>query len=126
MLRSILAVFSGLILIFVTHTGTDTLLEWAGILPPLGQPLFDTSLLLLASAYRGIYSVIGCYLTARLAPHHPMRHALILGGIGAVLSTAGAVAMWEYGPAWYPLSLVALSIPYAWLGGYIFEFGRKS
>jgi hypothetical protein len=60
----------------------------------LGQRLYDTGLLL-ASAYRGIYSILGCYLTARLAPHHPMHHALILGAIGVVLSTAGTIAMWN-------------------------------
>jgi hypothetical protein len=121
MLKSIGAVFAGLIFIFVTHLGTDTMMHASGVFPPAGQPMFDTGLLLLASFYRGIYSVIGCYLTARLAPRNPMRHALILGGIGALLSTGGAVALWDYGPAWYPLSLIALSLPYARLGGRLFE-----
>ena len=128
MVRSIGAVIAGLIFIFATHTGTDFILEKIGVLPPLGQPLYDTGLLLLASAYRGIYSVLGCSITARLAPRHPMRHALILGGIGVALSTAGAVAMGDLSPAWYPLSLIALSLPYAWLGGKLFELlseGRK-
>ena len=126
MLRSIGAIFAGLLFIFVTHTGTDALLEGMGIFPPPGQPLFDTSLLLLASVYRGIFSIIGCYLVACLAPHHPMRHALILGSIGMLLSTAGAMAMWDYGPAWYPLSLIALSVPYAWLGGRLNEMRRTA
>lgn len=121
MLRSIGAVFAGLIFIFTTHTGTDAVMHGIGVFPPAGQPMFDTGQLLLASLYRGIYSVIGCYLAARLAPHHPMRHALILGGIGVLLSTAGAIALWDYGPAWYPLSLIALSLPYAWMGGKLFE-----
>ena len=125
MLRSIGAICAGLIFIFVTHTGTDALLESIGVLPPPGQPLFDTGLLLLASIYRGIFSIIGCYIAARLAPHHPMRHALILGGIGVLLSTAGAMATWDFGPAWYPLSLIVLSMPYAWLGGYIFQRGKN-
>ena len=60
MLRSIGAVFAGLIFILVTHTGTDALLETAGVLPPPGQPLYDTGLLLLASAYRGVFSIVGC------------------------------------------------------------------
>ena len=117
MLKSIGAVFAGLSFIFVTHVGTDTVMHATGVFPPAGQPMFDTGQLLIASFYRGIYSIIGCYLTARLAPARPMLHALILGGIGVVLSTAGAIALWDMGPAWYPLGLIALSVPYAWLGG---------
>lgn len=121
MLRSVGAILAGFVFILFTHTGMDALLEAAGVLPPPGQPLHDTSLLLLASAYRGLFSVIGCYLAARLAPQHPMRHALILGGIGVVLSAAGTVAMWDSGPAWYGIGLTVMSLPYAWLGAYFFQ-----
>ncbi|MGH8630098.1 MAG: hypothetical protein ACREU7_04930, partial [Burkholderiales bacterium] len=76
-------------------------------------------LLLLALAYRIVYAVAGCYLAARLAPRHPMRHALVLGAIGFVLSTAGAVATipMDLGPAWYPIALALTALPCAWLGG---------
>lgn len=43
--------------------------------------------------------------------------------IGAVVAgfMAGAAATWgkgqEFGPMWYPITLIALSIPCAWLGG---------
>jgi hypothetical protein len=121
MLKSIGAVFSGLMFIFFTHIGTDMVMHAIGVFPPAGQPMFDTRQLLIASLYRGIYSVIGCYIAARLAPKNPMRHALILGGIGVLLSTGGAIALWDMGPAWYPLSLIALSMPYAWLGGKLFD-----
>jgi hypothetical protein len=109
-----------LIFIFLTHIGTDAVMHATGVFLPAGNPMFDTGQLLIASIYRGIYSIIGCYIAARLAPRNPMRHALVLGGIGVLLSTAGAIAMWDYGPAWYPLSLIALSLPYAWLGGKLF------
>jgi surface polysaccharide O-acyltransferase-like enzyme len=93
-----------------------------GIYPPWFQYMPD-SLFLLATAYRIVYSILGCYLAARLAPARPMLHALILGVIGLVLSTAGAIGTWnkgpEFGPKWYPLVLIALSIPLAWLGGKI-------
>jgi hypothetical protein len=121
MLKSIGAVFAGLLFIFVTHIGTDQVMHAIGVFPPAGQPMFDTGQLLIASLYRGIYSIIGCYIAARLAPRRPMLHALILGGIGVLLSTAGAIALWDRGPAWYPLGLIALSLPYAWLGGTLFE-----
>jgi hypothetical protein len=119
MKRSILAVLAGLLFILVTHTGMDVLFESMGWMPKHGEPLTDAGLLW-ASAYRALFSILGCYLTARLAPANPMRHALILGGIGVVLSTLGAIAMWDLGHVWYPLSLIVLTLPYAWLGGYLY------
>lgn len=119
MKRSILAVLAGLVFIFITHNGMDALCEAMGWMPKRGEPLTDAGLLL-ASSYRAIFSILGCYITARLAPANAMRHALILGGIGVVLSSLGAIAMWDLGHVWYPLSLIALSLPYAWLGGYLY------
>lgn len=124
MKRSILAVLAGLIFIFVTHTGMDVLFESMGWMPARGEPLTDAGLMW-ASAYRAIFSILGCYLTARLAPANPMRHALILGGIGVVLSSLGAIAMWDLGHVWYPLSLIILTLPYAWLGGYLYTRKRS-
>jgi ABC-type xylose transport system permease subunit len=49
-----------------------------------------------------------------------MRHALILGAIGFVVSLAGAITattMVDLGPAWYPIALVLTALPCAWLGG---------
>ncbi|MDH2917056.1 MAG: hypothetical protein PXX77_09295 [Gallionella sp.] len=118
MKRSTLAVLAGLIFIFVSHTGMDVLFESMGWMPKRGEPLTDAGLMW-ASAYRAIFSILGCYITARLAPANPMRHALILGGIGVALSSLGAIAMWDLGHVWYPLSLIILTMPYAWLGGYL-------
>ena len=55
----------------------------------------SSALFLVALAYRIVYGVLGCYIAARLAPDRPMQHAVALGVVGVVLSTAGAVAMWE-------------------------------
>lgn len=124
MKRSIFAVLAGLGFIFVTHTSMDVLFESMGWMPARGEPLTDTGLIW-ASAYRAIFSILGCYITARLAPANPMRHALILGGIGVVLSSLGAIAMWDLGHVWYPLSLIILTLPYAWLGGYLYTRKRS-
>jgi hypothetical protein len=129
-LRSIVAIVAGFLVIVVLSTVTDVVMHATGVFPPWFQPMSD-SLFLIATAYRIMYSVLGCYLTARLAPDRPMLHALILGGIGFLLSVAGAVGTWsegpEFGPKWYPLALVALSIPLAWVGGKIrvMELERK-
>ncbi len=118
--RSIGAVLAGLVAIFVLSLGTDEVLHIARIFPPWGQPMSD-GLFALATMYRCVYAVVGCYLTARLAPSRPMRHALILGAVGVVLSAAGAIGTWnrgpEFGPHWYPLALIATAMPCAWLGG---------
>ena len=81
----------------------------------------NQNLFLLATAYRIVIAVAGCYLTARLAPDRPMAHALAVGAIGVLLSTVGAAVTWnagpEFGPKWYPIALIVTSLPCAWLGG---------
>jgi hypothetical protein len=86
-----------------------------------------TGLILFVILYRAIFSILGCYLTARLAPQNPMKHALILGGIGVILSSMGAIvtADMNLGPAWYAWSLVLIALPMAWLGGRVFLATRK-
>ena len=115
-LRQIGAVLAGLLAIFAITTVTDIVLHATGIFPPWGQPM-SSALFLVALAYRIVYGVLGCYIAARLAPDRPMRHAVALGVVGMVLSTAGAVAMWEAGPAWYSLAVIGISLPCAWVGG---------
>jgi hypothetical protein len=115
--RSIGAVAAGLVAIFAVTTATDLVMHATGVFPPMGTPPMSSTLFLLAFAYRFVFDVAGSYLTARLAPHRPMRHALVLGSMGLVLSIAGAIAMWDAGPAWYPLGLAASALPCAWLGG---------
>lgn len=118
--RSIGALLAGFLVITILSLATDIVLHYANVFPPLGQRVPDR-LLLLATAYRIVYGVAGCYLAARLAPDRPMLHALILGVIGLVLSTVGAVATWNAGPAfepkWYPIALIITALPCAWLGG---------
>lgn len=119
-LRRIGAVLAGLLLIVILDTGIDVIMHATGIYPPWFQPM-RTSLWLVALGYRFIDGVAGSYLTARLAPDRPRVHALVLGAIGLILSLAGLIATWskgpEFGPKWYPLSLVIIALPCAWIGG---------
>jgi hypothetical protein len=119
MSRSIGALLAGFLFVVVLSLGTDMVLHATGVFPPLGQSM-STALFLLATAYRTVYGIAGSYITARLAPHSPMQHALAGGVVGLVLSTVGAVATWnrlDLGPHWYPLALVATALPCAWAGG---------
>lgn len=121
LLKSIGAVLVGFIFIGVSHTGTDAILESIGILPK-GNLFVDTKLILLVIFYRTVFSFIGCYITALLAPHNPLRHSIILGAIGVALSTLGAIAntKMHLGPNWYAWTLVAISLPISWLAGKLY------
>ena len=122
-LKSIAAVLGGLVFIFVTHTGVDRILEASGIFPPPDQGLHTTWMLMLATAYRVILSIAGCYITARLAPSRPVAHALVLGSIGVIGSLAGlsmAISQ-NLSPLWYPIGLAIISLPSAWVGGKLAE-----
>lgn len=120
--RSILALVAGIVTAIILSLGTDLGLHAIGLTPALGQPMSDPWLML-ATTYRTIYGVIASYIVARLAPNRPMQHALIGGFIGLIVSVAGAVATWNrgFGPHWYPLSLVVLALPPAWVGGKLRE-----
>jgi len=120
--RSTLAVLAGLLFILVVTTLVDLALHAAGVFPPMKQPISDR-LALLATSYRVVISVAGAWLTARLAPDKPMKHAMILGGIGVVLGLIGVVATWDMGlgPRWYPILLVVLALPQCWAGARLYE-----
>jgi len=112
--------FAGFACVIILSTATDAVMHGAGIFPPAGEGM-TTQLWLLATTYRIVYGVLGSYIAARLAPDKPMQHAMALGYIGFALSVLGAVATWgkgpAFGPTWYPLAIVAIALPCAWLGG---------
>jgi len=120
--QSIWAVVAGMLVIIVVTTLVDMVLHATGVFPPWNQPISD-ALALLATSYRLVISVGGAWLTARLAPDKPMKHAMILGYVGVVLGLVGVAATWNLGlgPRWYPISLVVLAIPQCWAGGRIYE-----
>lgn len=122
---SIGAILAGFITVFILSVGTDLLLETLGVFPPQTNPAAYTSwMLAFALIYRSIYSVSGFYLAAMLAPDKPMRHAIILGIIGVAFATLGAIANWDKGANWYPILLVLVTLPCAWLGGTLVESKR--
>jgi hypothetical protein len=120
--QSIWAVVAGVLMIIIVTTVVDVALHVAHVYPAMNAPLTD-ALALLASSYRLVIGIAGGYLTARLAPDRPMRHAMILGYVGVGLGLVGLVATWNagLGPRWYPISLVVLAIPQCWAGGKIWE-----
>ena len=125
-LHSIGAVVAGVLVGIVLSLATDAMMHAIGYFPPIGQSV-SSGPLIPATIYRAIYGVIGAYVTARLAPNRPMFHAMVLGTLGLIVCIAGAVFTWnrgpEFGPHWYPVALIVLALPTAWLGGWL--DGRK-
>lgn len=118
--RSIGAIILGIVVGAVLSVGTDAILERTGIFPTLAEQQAmgsPTWLLLWAILYRTLYTLLGCYIAARLAPSHPMRHAMILGVLGFIANIAGGITMWNLGQHWYPLGLAILSVAAGYVGG---------
>ena len=124
--RSVVAVVLGFVAVVVLSLATDQLFHVLEIYPPWGQPMWSPALNLLALAYRTVYTVFAGYLTARLAPHAPMRHVAVLGVIGTIAGVAGAataLTVADLGPKWYPIALAAAAFPSVWLGGRLHRQG---
>ena len=115
--RSIGAVLAGIIAGAALSIGTDFALAALHVFPPVASTSFLPWMLVLALFYRSIYTVVSGYVTAMLAPQRPMLHVTILGIIGIIVSAIGAVVGWNLSQHWYPLALIVIALPCAWLGG---------
>lgn len=120
--RSILAIVTGFIVIGALSFGADALIR------QMMPEAFDAAgradslpVLLLVMAYVAVFAIAGCYLTARLAPNRPMRHALILGALGLVFNIVGSISLWDTAPAWFHIVSLVMVMPYAWIGGKLRE-----
>lgn len=125
MIRSIAAIAIGFAFIVILSLGADALLR--RMLPDAfaaGGQVTYTPILILILGYVAVFAVAGCYLAARLAPARPMKHALILGGLGLAFSIAGTAASWAIAPAWYHIISLVMVMPYAWVGGWLEERHR--
>ena len=119
-LQSAAAVLLGFLSVAVLSLATDQILHVLEVYPPWGEPMWDPGLNLLALSYRIVYTVLGGYITARLAPRSPMRHVAVVGILGLIAGSAGAIAaitLADLGPNWYPIALAVTGFPCVWLGG---------
>jgi hypothetical protein len=117
-LRHTGAVLAGIVVVVALSIATDVALQ-STIFPELEHKNAPNALLLIATAYRTVYGVLGGYVTARLAPNAPMIDATVLGVIGTAAALAGALTMQGESASWYPWTLVVLALPQTLLGGYI-------
>jgi hypothetical protein len=123
-LRGTGAILAGFVTVFALSSATDAVLHLAGYYPNDGTPGSDLQLAV-ALAYRTAITVLGGWVTARLAPSNATRHAIILGAIGTLAGIVGVVAAWSIGHHWYAISLAALALPSVALGGWLFTRTKR-
>jgi hypothetical protein len=118
-LKSIGAVLAGFLFVVTFSIATDLILVKTGMMK---QPfdLNSIGFILFVIFYRSSFGIFGSYLTAKLSPNKPMRHSMIGGFIGFIISIIGAITMWDTPPHWYPIALIITVLPCAWLGCQIF------
>jgi hypothetical protein len=122
MARSILAIVVGFVLTAVLNVGTNAVLAKAAPdLIPTGAPVTDPAALVLVCVYVAAFGILGCYVTARLAPSRPLFHALLLGGIALAMSIPVTIMAWNDTPAWFNVYNLLAVMPYAYVGGRIRE-----
>ena len=122
--RIAIAVFVGLVVTAALSIATDVLMVSLGIFPKDGDVMNNQRLLVLASAYRAVFSILGAFASSVVAREGFRRAVLILGGIAMFLAVLGIFAMWNKwnaSTAWYPFSLAVLAIPYCLIGGKLYE-----
>lgn len=124
------AIFAGFAVTFILSVVTDGIMHAAGWFPPLGEGMSD-SLFAVAASYRALYTILGGYVTARLAPARPMAHVAALIVLGLI---GGFIGVWVYatgeagtmGPAWYAYSIPLMTIPCIVLGAALASKGKLS
>jgi len=118
--RSTLAIVAGFLAVAGLSLATDQVFHTLQVYPPWGEVMLDPKLYALALSYRVVYTILGGYVTARLSTRSPMRHVTVLGVIGLIAGTAGAIVAitrGDLGPNWYPIAIAVTAYPCTWLGG---------
>ena len=118
-LRTAGALIAGFATVAILSVAADAVLHAANYYPNDGTAGSDPELVV-ALAYRTVFTILGGVITGWLAPSRPLRLAIILGIIGTVAASLGAFAMWGLGHNWYAVTLALLSLPSTALGGWLF------
>ncbi len=124
-LKSIGAVLAGFITIGILSGVASAILVSTGVFPNGKLPLHGSLLVIISIlAYQAVFYVVGCFVAARLAPSKPVRHVLVLGGVGAVLNLLSGLGLSMREGAvffWFYLALAILSLSVAWLSGKLLD-----
>ena len=121
--RSVLAVIAGAI---VMVTGvvlvSMALVSWMPQRPTGPSAIPALGLLL---ALNLLVACLGGWVTATVAPRDPLRHALALGIVQAVLYAVSALASRGSVPAWFHAGMLVFLVPLVVLGGQVRAWQRR-
>jgi hypothetical protein len=120
-IRFILSVAAGIAVTMALSIITRQILHWVGVFPKIGEPEFETNLLIIALIYHSIYAVIGAIVTSHLAREKAKKAAFALGTKEVIMWILGMILLWKHAAPWYNLSKAALGIPLAMLGWKLYE-----
>jgi hypothetical protein len=84
----------------------------------------DALVLLILLATTAAAVTAGSFLAGRMAPQHPIFHALLVGSVAYVLALWVTAILWTEAPAWFHIAAVLIQLPAALLGG-LLVFGRQ-
>lgn len=118
------AVLAGFVVTITMTSLTDMLLRQLRIFPN-GDMVMSNLLFCVALFYRCVFNIFGCYVSAKLAPYYPVKHAIALAVMIMVAAILGAVRMWDMGPAWYSIANIVIAIPCGFVAGKMFEKLKK-
>lgn len=118
-MRSLLAVVLGYVVMLVAVLGGEVAFAALGSGPtPQGGEQPDAVYFVFNLGTEFFFLMIGGYVTALLAGHWELEHAL---GLAALSVTMCIVSMVKYAgdqPLWYSIALMFLSVPGSLIGGY--------
>lgn len=114
------AVLAGFFATAVLSVGMDAAMHASGVFPAVGVRMSD-GLFGVAALYRAVFTVVGGWITARLAPKPATGAVWALVGLGLLGGGAGvavSVANPELGPLWYAVSIPLSAAPCIWGGAW--------
>lgn len=121
MKRLILAIVAAILINFILASAIDHGFHIAGIYPPYGEPMHDSGLIALAFSYRAIITIFAAYITAMIAKEKAKTAIYFTGILGTAMWLAGAIFMWDFGPAWYHIVGILSALPLAIAGWKLYE-----
>jgi hypothetical protein len=126
MTRSVLAILAGIVTLTAISFGIEAIAD--PLLMKLLPEAFPTRSALNHSlpatafmfTYGGLSVAAGAYVAAWLARRAPLRHAAAMGIVQSGLTLWAMIAMWNHAPAMNWIISVAMALPAALLGGWLF------
>lgn len=123
---AILAILAGIVTLIAVSFGIEAVAD------PLLMKLFSSALpnreaishnlptSLFTLAYGTLSVAAGGYVTAWLSRRSAVRNAVIMGAIQTALTVLAMIAMRDQAPIAIWLASIAMALPAAWLGGWLY------